>query len=90
MYIGKSGTIIQERNSKGQTLRSSINNKQENMKRQDYFSQKIDNEQIEALDIYWFVTIDENNRDLPGYVEGLLMQQYFEIYGQLPEWNRAY
>jgi hypothetical protein len=60
------------------------------MKRQDYFNQKIENEQIDALDIYWFVTMDEDNNDLPGYIEGLLMQQYFKIYGKLPEWNKEF
>ncbi|MBL0053017.1 MAG: hypothetical protein IPP29_16660 [Bacteroidetes bacterium] len=29
---------------------------------------------IDGLDIYWFVTMDKTNNDLPGYVEGLLMQ----------------
>lgn len=90
VYIGKSGTILQTGSFKGQTLRSRINNKQENIKRQDYFTQKIENEQIDALDIYWFVTMDENNNDLPGYIEGLLMQQYFKIYGRLPEWNKEF
>ncbi|MBU7571003.1 MAG: hypothetical protein KAF41_10195 [Flavobacterium sp.] len=90
VYIGKSGTILQSGDFKGQTLRSRINNKQENMKRQDYFNQKIEDEKIDALDIYWFVTIDENNNELPGYVEGFLMQQYFKIHGRLPEWNKEY
>ncbi|WP_306568240.1 hypothetical protein [Flavobacterium lindanitolerans] len=90
VYIGKSGTILQTGNFKGQTLRSRINNKQEKIKRQDFFTQRIENEQINALHIYWFVTIDENNNDLPGYVEGFLMQQYFKMYCRLPEWNKEY
>jgi hypothetical protein len=37
-----------------------------------------------ALDIYWFATMDRNHCDLPSYVEGLLMQRYFEVHGRLP------
>jgi hypothetical protein len=32
--------------------------------------------------------MDKANNDLPGYVEGLLMQTYFEMNGQLPAWNQ--
>jgi len=47
-------------------------------------------ENIDGLDIYWFVTFDKTNRDLPGYVEGLIMQIYFERYGSLPAWNNSF
>ncbi len=90
VYIGKSGTVLQNGGFKNQTLRKRINNKQENMKRQDYFDQKIENGTTDALDIYWFVTVGDNNNDLPGYVEGLLMQQFFNSYGKLPEWNKGF
>ena len=39
---------------------------------------------IDALDIYWFVTFDDKNKILPGYVEGLLLKRYFEVHGTLP------
>lgn len=28
--------------------------------------------------------------DLPGYVEGLIMQRFYEVYGRLPEWNKDF
>lgn len=90
VYIGKSGTIQQTGEFKSQSLRGRINNKQANMKRQNYFDQKLESELIDALDIYWFVTIDEKSNDLPGFVEGILMQQYFDIYGKLPLWNTEF
>jgi hypothetical protein len=31
--------------------------------------------------------MDKSNSDVPGYVEGLLMQRYFEVHGKLPSWN---
>ena len=42
--------------------------------RQNHIFDQIHEENIDGLDIYWFVTFDKTNRDLPGYVEGLLMQ----------------
>ena len=90
VYIGKSGTIQQNGQFKDQGLQGRLNNKQEGIKRQDYFESQILRENIDALDIYWFVTFDTKNRDLPGFVEGLLIQRFFEINGRLPHWNKDY
>lgn len=87
VYIGKSGSIEQGGQFKKQGLRGSLNNKQDGLQRQDYFEKKFREENIDGLDIYWFVTFDKTNRDLPGYVEGLILQIHFERYGCLPEWN---
>jgi hypothetical protein len=90
VYIGKSGTVTQTGKFKDQLLKGRINNKADGMKRQDYFDQKMAEEKIDGLDIYWFVTMDNENNDLPGYVEGLLMQRYFEGHGKLPAWNKCF
>ena len=87
VYIGKSGSIEQDGQFKKQGLRGRLNNKQDGLQRQDYFEKKFREENIDGLDIYWFVTFDKTNRDLPGYVEGLILQIHFERYGCLPEWN---
>ncbi|MBE9511277.1 MAG: hypothetical protein IMY71_10385 [Bacteroidetes bacterium] len=87
VYIGKSGSIEQDGQFNKPGLRGSLNNKQNGIKRQDYFENKFREENIDGLDIYWFVTFDKTNRDLPGYVEGLIMQIYFERHGSLPAWN---
>jgi len=47
---------------------------------------KADN--ADALDIYWYETFNEKLRDIPSYVEGLLMQRFFEINGCLPDLNK--
>ena len=47
-------------------------------------------EGIDAPCIYWYVTLDDNFRDLPGYVEGLLMQRFYTKYGRLPLWNKEF
>ncbi len=48
----------------------------------------MNSEGIEALDIYWYVTYDGVNNDFPEDVERVLLQQYINIYGTLPRWNR--
>jgi len=90
VYIGKSGTITQLGTFKDQLLKGRINNKQDNIKRQVFFDKKMAEENIDGLDIYWFVTMDKTNNVLPGYVEGLLMQRFFEVHGKLPLWNKDF
>jgi hypothetical protein len=90
VYIGKSGTVTQNGRFKEQLLRSRINNKQEGIKRQKFFDKKMKYEKIDGLDIYWYVTFDKNHKDLPGYVEGLIMQRYFDVHGELPPWNKEF
>jgi hypothetical protein len=90
VYIDKSGTIQQNGKIKDQGLQSRLNDKQEGIGRQDFFNSRILKENIDALDIYWFVTFDTKHKDLPGFVEGLLIQRFFEIYGRLPLWNKDF
>jgi hypothetical protein len=90
VYIGKSGTITQDGKFKEQGLRGGINNEHDGQKRQGFFEMKCISESIDGLDIYWFVTFDKDIQDVPGYVEGLLMQNYFDVHGQLPPWNKCF
>ncbi len=90
VYIGKAGTVTQTGKFKDQMLKGRINNKQDGMKRQIYFDMKMELENIDGLDIYWFVTIDKTHHDLPGFVEGMLIQRFFEVHGRLPEWNKEF
>lgn len=90
VYIGKSGTMQQDGTFKDQLLRAQINNKQQGMKRQEFFDRKMQEEHIDGLDIYWFVTWDKENKDLPAYAEGLLIQRFFEIHKRLPLWNKEF
>ncbi|MCB9245817.1 MAG: hypothetical protein H6606_05250 [Flavobacteriales bacterium] len=90
VYIGKSGTVLQNGQFKSQLLKGRINNKQEGVKRQQYFEQKLEQENIDGLDIYWFVTYDRLHQDLPGFVEGLIIQRYFDLHGCLPPWNKEF
>lgn len=90
VYIGKSGTVLQNGQFKNQLLKGRINNKQEGMKRQQFFEQKMEQENIDGLYVYWFVTYDKQHQDLPGSVEGLIIQRYFDIHRCLPPWNKEF
>ncbi|MBL4755929.1 MAG: hypothetical protein JKY52_20345 [Flavobacteriales bacterium] len=45
-------------------------------------------EDIEALDVYWYVTFSEEHHDFPRDVERELLELHMDIYGQLPKWNK--
>lgn len=90
VYIGKSGPIQQDGTFKDQTLRGRINNKRNGQSSQEFFETICREQNIDALDIYWFVTMEGKHRDIPAFIEGLLLQKIFDIHGHLPEWNRSF
>ncbi len=51
---------------------------------------KIKNENIDGLDIYWYVTFNQKTKDIPSFVKSLLLQKYFGIFGRLPDWNTEF
>ena len=82
VFVGKSGIALPGSDNKDGLLKSSINNKQ------NFLDSKMSQENIDGLDIYWFVTMDASHNDLPAYVEGLILQRIFDVQGRLPEWNK--
>jgi len=90
VYIGKAGSMETDGIFKDQKLRGRINNKQKGMKRQKFFSYKLYEEQLDKLIIKWCITYNEKSNKLPGFVEGQLLQLYFEETGKLPRWNEAF
>lgn len=88
VYIGKSGVMLPNGTFGDQLLNKRLNNKQDRVSQQKFFEQKLLEDGSDALDIYWYVTFDQDSQDIPSYVEGVLLQRYFEIYGRLPEWNK--
>ena len=91
VYIGASGTMNQNGKFSKQLLKGRLTKgKQDGVLRQHYFTSMFLLHYMYALDIYWFVTYDNYTQDLPMYVEGVLMQKYFEIHGCLPLWNKEF
>tara|TARA_R110002072_G_scaffold301970_5_gene483149 strand:+ start:26 stop:451 length:426 start_codon:yes stop_codon:yes gene_type:complete len=93
VYIGSSGKITNDGKVKvriGGMCDRLINGKQFGGYRRNTWKDKLIADNIEALDVYWYETFDESNNDIPNYVEGVLFQRYFEIYGGLPQWNKEF
>ena len=90
VYIGKSGTINQDGSFKDQLLNKRINNKQDGIPRKYFFSQKLEKENIEMLKIYWYVTFNNEFKDLPAFVEAMLIQSYYTENRCLPAWNKTF
>jgi hypothetical protein len=90
VYIGKAGTIKEDGSFKKQTLRGRIRNRVKKQSRESFFESKFIDENIDRLEIYWYVTINNKFQDIPGYVEALLLQRYFEMKRKLPPWNNCF
>lgn len=89
LYIGKGGTAYTDGKFTEQQLKKRIKNKQENMRREDFFIKKInEDKQLKALYIEWFI-MDEK-LFLPAYYEAALIQDYYSKYSKLPKWNKKY
>ena len=94
IYIGCSGKVLNDgtlfiRNSGlGGIKDRLVNGKQFGTSRKHAWKTIMDFEQIEALDIYWYVTHNEHYVDCPGVLENTLLKRFQEVYGRLPAWNR--
>ena len=91
VYIGSSGKIqnngkIKHRN--GGLYDRLVNGKQFGKRRNLSFVEKLIDENIDALNIYWYDTLSQ--KDIPATIEGLVIQNYFDANGCLPRWNKTY
>jgi hypothetical protein len=90
-YIGSSGSILQNGKFKGQLMRSRINNKMNSkFTRANFFKKHFETSKCDLIKIDWYVTFDDENLDLPKYVEANILQEYYSLFGELPEWNNTF
>jgi len=93
IFIGSAGKIKQDGTQKalvGGICDQLINGKLFGGSRKLTLKEHIKHKNIDALDIYWYETFDKKNTDIPAFVEGTIMQRYFDLNEQLPEWNEEY
>jgi hypothetical protein len=60
----------------------------ENEPRSQSWPVKMLSENIDALDIYWYVSYKGNLKDHPESLQGNLLYKYLGIYGEFPPWNK--
>ena len=88
VYIGESGKMKQNGSFGVQKLHKRLQNMQNSqLSRQKHFEQELGANKIDAIKVAWFVTFNDSFKDLPMYVEALLLQNYFNKNNQLPQWN---
>ncbi len=93
VYIGRSGEVKPDgslfirRAGLGGIKDRLVNGKQFGAARRNSWKQQMNIEGIEALDIYWYVTHNDDYVDCPKVLENKLISKYIAIYGHLPIWN---
>ena len=58
-----------------------------NNTRQLSWPKKMEEEEIDYLEVHWFITLDESLRDCPMILEKTLLDRYQASEGHLPRWN---
>ena len=87
--LGKSNTLLDSKKKKVNSLKQGILYFPNGEEREPFLLEKMKKEQVDAIDIYWYVTLDKKNDHLPEYALGMLMQRYYENYGKLPIWDEG-
>lgn len=94
IYIGSSGKMQKDGSLKTRTggMRDRlVNGKDSNgVPRRKSWIIRMKNEGISKLVVRWWVTFDAENKHIPAYIEGALIQEYFEKYHKLPAWNNEF
>lgn len=94
VYIGISGKVKKDGSlfiRKGGMKDRMINGHQfGKIPRKISWKRQIKIENIEALDIYWYVTHNDKFTDCPRILENKLLKMHFEIFGRLPKWNKEF
>ncbi|MGD8590322.1 MAG: hypothetical protein PVG22_15965 [Chromatiales bacterium] len=93
IYIGSSGRmlsngVIEHRND-GLYGRI-VNGKQFDKPRKISWPQKMQEQKINKLLINWYITFNGNIIDIPKYVEAVLLQNHFDLFNELPAWNKSF
>ncbi len=96
IYIGRSGEIKKDgslfsrKAGLGGIKDRLVNGKQFGEPIRNSWRTQMLKEKIEALDIYWYVTHNDNFVDCPRILESKLLQKHFDTYGRLPKWNNEF
>ena len=93
VYIGSSGKMEKDgqfKHIKGGLFDRQVNGKQFGNRRKLSWPEVMIKHQIEALDIYWFDTFNDDIKEIPACVEALLIQEFYDLFDRLPRWNEEY
>lgn len=94
VYIGRSGKVKKDgslsirKAGVGGIKDRLVNGKQFDEPRRKSWKKVMGLDKIEALDVYWYVTHTDIFVDCPRDVEASILEQYRDIYGEFPRWNK--
>lgn len=91
VYIGSSGIVLNSgaiKNRRGGLYDRIVNGVQFGKSRNISWPEKLINENIDGLDVYWYETYNSKQKDIPKFVEYLMLQNHLSLNGVLPRWNK--
>lgn len=86
IYIGKAGEIDNTGINKKQGLQKRLSNTRDKKSANEYFKDLF-NEDIKVLILEYY---EIPTTLIPSFVEGVLIQEYFQTFQKLPLLNKAY
>jgi len=88
IYIGKSGTMINNGTFRNQGIAERLTKKQNGVVRKIYFQNIIKKFEFEKLEFLWIITFDEQHKEIPSLSEAKMIQAYFNQNKKLPLLNK--
>ena len=92
LYIGISGKVLGDGSIKirqGGIFDRIVNGKQFGMARKVSWKHKMEADDIDKLNIEWYDTFKDHHH-IPRFIEGQLLQSYYNFFFKLPSWNKEY
>lgn len=86
VYIGSSGRVLQDGSMKKQMLNGRIIRPSHREKFEFGFKTL----KVQSFEVRWYVTMNDGISHIPGYVEGALIQAFYDKHGQLPMFNKSF
>jgi len=88
IYIGKSGTMINDGTFKKQGIAQRLTKIQNKLPRKIYFQNVIKEYEFEKLEFLWITTFDKMYKEIPSSSEAKMIQAYFSEFKKLPLLNK--
>ena len=89
IYIGKSGTMINDGTFKSQGIAQRLTKVQNKLQRKIYFQNILNEYKFDKLEFLWITTYDEEYQEIPSFSEAKMIQAYFNQYKKLPLLNKS-
>ncbi len=88
VYIGKSGTMVNDGTFRSQGIAERLTKKQDGIIRKKYFQNQIKKYEFDKLEFLWITTFDKEYQEIPSFSEAKMIQAHFSQYKKLPLLNK--